>query len=85
MPDSDPITVTVSLRSILGRFRPDPKDRKPFEVELPAGATADDLLTQLAVDPKLNHLIFIDHVRSERSAVLTDGAALDIFPPIAGG
>ena len=85
MPDSDPITVTVRLRSILGRFRPDPKDRTPFAVELSPGATVDDLLTQLEVDPKLAHLVFIDHVRSERSAVLADGAALDIFPPIAGG
>ncbi len=85
MQASDTITVTVSLRSILARFRPKPKDRTPFPVQLDAGATAGDLLDKLKVDPKLTHLIFIDHVRSDRGAVLADGAELDVFPPIAGG
>jgi len=79
------ITVTVSLRSILARFRPDPRDRTPFPVELEAGATVADLLGKLRVHEKLTHLVFVDHVRSDRSAVLADGAAVDIFPPIAGG
>ena len=87
MPDSSDgkITVTVSLRSILAKFRPDPKDRRPFGVDLDAGATVDDLLERLKVDPRLTHLVFVDHVRTPRQAALTDGAAIDIFPPIAGG
>ena len=87
MPDSDHLTiaVTVSLRSILARFRPNPKDRKPFPVELPVGATVGELLAKLKVDPKLTHLIFVDHVRAKSDAALADGAELDIFPPIAGG
>jgi len=87
MPDSDSstISVSVSLRSILARFRPDPKDRKPFAVTLDEGATVGDLLAKLKVDPKLTHLIFVDHVRTSSDAVLADGADIDIFPPIAGG
>ena len=79
------MTVTVSLRSILARFRPNPKDRKPFAVELHTGATVADLLGRLRIDDRLTHLIFVDHVRRKPDAVLEDGVAVDVFPPIAGG
>ena len=86
MPEpSDMMTITVSLRSILARFRPDPKDRKPFAVELHTGATVADLLGRLRIDDRLTHLIFVNHVRRKPDSVLDDGSAVDIFPPIAGG
>jgi molybdopterin converting factor small subunit len=86
MPDSDSgITVRVTLRSILGKFRPNPKDRKPFPVCLDAGSTVADLLGALRVPEKLAKLVFVNHVRSDHSAVLDEGASVDIFPPIAGG
>jgi len=84
--DSDNrITVRVSLRSLLARYRPDPKDRKPFAVQLPAGATVSDLLAALAVPEKVARLVFVDHVRSDGATPLRDGAMVDVFPPIAGG
>jgi len=86
MPDSENgITVAVTLRSILAKFRPDPKDRKPFPVRLGEGGTVADLVEALRVPDQLAKLVFVDHVRSDRSAVLRDGACVDIFPPIAGG
>jgi len=86
MPETNgPMTIAVSLRSILARYRPDPKNRKPFPVELPSGATVADLLAKLRIDEKLTHLVFVDHVRRQRTDPLADGAAVDIFPPIAGG
>ncbi|MFP4056723.1 MAG: MoaD/ThiS family protein [Candidatus Brocadiia bacterium] len=86
MPDSDQaITVEVTLRSILAKFRPDPRSREPFSVRLPQGATVGDLVERLGVDEKLAKLIFVDHVRCDRDAALEDGARVDIFPPVAGG
>ena len=86
MPPSEaPITVAVTLRSILAKFRPDPKSREPFPVELPPGATVGQLVARLRVHEKLARLIFVDHVRSGPDTVLTDGARVDIFPPVAGG
>lgn len=86
MPDSDATTtVTVSLRSILAKFRPNPKDRAPFPVRLRPGATVADLLQALRVSDKLAKLVFVDHVRSDPTAPLRDGATVDIFPPVAGG
>ena len=86
MPDSESkLSVMVSLRSILARYRPNRKDRKPFPVELEVGATVADLLAKLGVSDKLVHLVFVDHVRADHAKVLEDDAAVDIFPPIAGG
>ena len=86
MPTSEgKIAVQVSLRSILRKYRPDPNDRRPFAVELPAGATVADLVASLGVERKLAKLIFVDHVRCDGDTALRNGARLDIFPPRAGG
>ena len=86
MPDSEaPITVSVTLRSILRKFRPNPKDRSAFPVRLEPGSTIANLTDKLGVHEKLAKLVFVDHVRCDRATVLHDGARVDIFPPIAGG
>ncbi len=81
----EPITVKVTLRSILGQYRPDPKDRKPFARDLPAGSTVKDLLAGLGVPEAVAKLVFVNHVRCDPTAVLENGAEVDVFPPIAGG
>ena len=79
MPTSEgKITIQVSLRSILRKYRPDPNDRRPFAVEVTAGATETNLVAALGMDEKLAKLAFVGHVRC-------DGARADMFPPIAGG
>ena len=86
MPDSEKgITVAVTLRSVLAKFRPDIKSRAPFPVQLQEGATVGDLVGKLGVHERLAKLVFVDHVRSGRGAPLKDGARVDIFPPVAGG
>ena len=79
------ITVSVTLRSILAKFRPDPKNRAPFPVQLDAGATVGDLIAKLGAPPEIARLIFVNHVRCDYDAVLPDGASVEVFPPIAGG
>jgi molybdopterin converting factor small subunit len=73
------------LRSILGQYRPDPKDRKPFPRQLPAGSTVRDLLAGLGVPEAVARLVFMNHVRCDPTAEVPDGAEVDVFPPIAGG
>ena len=86
MPDSDaPITVHVTLRSVLAKYRPDPKDRGPFTVQLSARGTVSEMLAALGVPDTVAKLVFVDHVRCEGSDLLRDGATVDVFPPIAGG
>ena len=82
---AEKITVSVTLRSILARFRPRRKDREPFAVELEAGATVADVLAARKIPPKLAHLVFVDRVRCAHDTRLRDEARVDIFPPIAGG
>lgn len=86
MPTSEEmLTVQVSLRSVLRKYRPDPKDRRPFAVEMPRGATVGDLVAALGIDERLARLVFVEHVRCDRDVALREGAHVDIFPPIAGG
>lgn len=82
---ADTMTVTVSLRSILAKYRPNPKDREPFPLELGEGATVGDALAAREVPPKLAHLVFVDKTRADHATTLHDGAELDVYPPIAGG
>ena len=79
------ITVSVVLRSILAKFRPDPKNRAPFPVQLATGATVGDLIAKLGAPPEIARLIFVNHVRCDYDAILPDGASVEVFPPIAGG
>ncbi len=82
---TDTMRVTVSLRSILAKYRPDPKDRKPFSMELDQGATVADVLEARDIPPKLAHLTFVDKTRADHDTALHEGAEVDVYPPIAGG
>jgi sulfur carrier protein ThiS len=86
MAASDPqITVQVMLRSVLAKYRPDPENRKPFAVQLPAGSTVSALLAGLGVPEGVAKLVFVDHVRQDGGSALCDGASVEIYPPVAGG
>ena len=79
------ITVQVKLRSVLGKFRPNPTDRAPFSVEITAGATVGDLIREQGIPERLAKLVVIDLARVDLDAELRDGVLVEVFPPIAGG
>jgi molybdopterin converting factor small subunit len=73
------------------------RDRLPSEtrgrgtLELGAGATLQDLLDRLEIEPRLAQIVLVDgqqapRDRQERLAlVLQNGETISIFPPVAGG
>ncbi len=84
-------TVTVVVRYFAAaRAAAGAEDEK---VQLADGATVADLVAALAADhgPELARVLercsyLLDEVAvRDRSAVLTDGATLDVLPPFAGG
>ena len=79
------VRVRVGLRSLLAKYRPQPDNPDPFEMELDVGTTVGELVERLGLPPKLAKLIFVDHSRVEPDAELPAGAHVEIFPPIAGG
>ena len=82
---SDTITARVSLRSVLGKYRPDPATREPFIVQLAAGSSVTDLLHRCGVPLRRAGMVLMDGSPSQRSAAVNEGALVEVFPPIAGG
>jgi len=85
MPKQDKITVSVALHATLAKYRPDPKNRAPFEVELASGATVGDLVRKCGMSQELSNLVVIGNARSDYDTVLGDGTVVEMFPPFAGG
>lgn len=78
--------IEVRLFANLRRYLPAGGDGTKAAVELPEGAKLADLIDRLGVPPQLAQLVMVDGVHeTDRQRVLHDGAAVSIFPPVAGG
>jgi molybdopterin converting factor small subunit len=79
------ITVQVKLFATLRRLRPGLAIGEAFPVELPDGASVDDLIHQLELPDKEVKLVFVNGIVRDRYRALADGDQLGIFPPVGGG
>ncbi len=77
--------VYVKLYSLLRKHHPGPDRSKPFEVELPEGATVAALAPALNLPAPLVRSVFVNNDAVELDAVLNDGDQVGIFPPVVGG
>ncbi len=81
--------VTVKLFAMLSTYLPPGSDKHEAELEVAEGATPASLIEQLALPPKMTHLVLVNGVYvppSERARFkLSNGDALAIWPPVAGG
>lgn len=61
------------------------------ELDLPDGASLQDLLDQLAIEPRLAQMVLLNGDQTprgeppRRQILLEDGDTIAIFPPLAGG
>jgi molybdopterin converting factor small subunit len=61
------------------------------EFELAAGASLQDLLDRLEIEPRLAQMVLVNgdqmpRAQEQRQAIpLTEGDTIAIFPPVAGG
>ena len=58
---------------------------KPVEVEVETGATIGDLMTQLGIPDDATWNASVDGKLIYAADPLVEGAAILVFPPIAGG
>ena len=77
--------VNVHLHTLLQRPSPNGLIRE-LEVELPAGATLEELLTRegIVVDDE-NFLLVVNNRNVERDQILNDGDEVDLIPAVSGG
>jgi molybdopterin synthase sulfur carrier subunit len=77
--------VRVKLFATLSRHRPSQPAGAPFEVDLPDGATLEDLVGQLNLPQEEVRVIFVNARAQPLSYVLNSADEVGIFPPIGGG
>ena len=77
--------IQVKLFATLRRYAGDTLPGQPIPVELPAGATLQDLVDQLDLPPEETKVVFVNARAQELDWVLQEGDEVGIFPPIGGG
>lgn len=79
------ITVHVKLFATLRQYRPGLGIGEAFSVELPDGATVEDLLQVLGLPEEEVKIIFVNALFRDPDHALANGDELGIFPPVGGG
>lgn len=81
--------ITVKLFALLGAYLPPGSSRHEAVMEVAPGATPASVIERLGLPPKLTHLVLVNGVYvapGERAKLtLSEGDALAIWPPVAGG
>lgn len=57
----------------------------PFEMEIPAGSSLEDLVTCLKIPPGSTRVLFVNGIIQSSDLTLKAGDEVGIFPPIGGG
>jgi molybdopterin converting factor small subunit len=76
--------VTVKLFGPLLERLPSEKRRMPLELEVPDGATVNDVAEMLGLGD-VGAVILINDQEGHRGKRLSDGDVVSFFPPLAGG
>ena len=81
--------IAIRTGGLLGRYLPEGSARNAAELEVPAGASARDVIAQLAMPPEGTYLVIHNGVavpKGARAACrLAEGDELAIMPPLKGG
>ena len=79
------ITVRVKLFATLRRYHPHLKLGQEMPVDLPDGATVEQLIEQLGLPTDEVKLIFVNNKVRKPVTRLADGDGIGLFPPVGGG
>lgn len=77
--------VKVKLYASLRKYAPSGTAGSTFEVELPDGATLEDLMRTLNIPSDEARIAFVNGLIREPDHPLKSGDEVGLFPPIAGG
>ena len=83
------MVIRVKLYALLDKYLPDGSIKNEVNLTVTEGMTPTAVIAKLNMPPEICHLVLINGVYvapSERDNVrLTEGDALAIWPPVAGG
>jgi molybdopterin converting factor small subunit len=75
------LNIDLKLFATLSRYSPEGGNGYPLEIP----ATVDHLICDLGIPDAEVKLVFINGRKAKRSAPLSDGDRVGIFPPVGGG
>ena len=79
------MVVHVRLFATLRRQYPDLGIGESMPVELPDGATIEQLIEHLRLPATEVKIVFVNGITQKREHVLDDGDQVGVFPPAGGG
>ena len=77
--------IEVALYATLSKYLPPGAQNRKAVIEVPDGATVREVLSDLGVPQDLSSILLTNGRQASGEAVLKDGDALSVFPPLAGG
>lgn len=81
--------ITIKLFALLAKYLPDGAVKNQVDMDFTDGMTVQQVIHHLKLPSEHCHLVLVDGVYilpSERETrAMTDGEALAIWPPVAGG
>ena len=77
--------VTVKVFASLKRYLPEDRADHPFDMEIPEGATLEDVVRLIGLPSDEVKVTFVNGRTEELTHALRDGDEIGIFPPIGGG
>ena len=84
-----PMKITLKLFAGLSEFLPAGAVRNAITVDVPKSCSLNDLIDQHQIPRDQVHLVLINGISRQKSeredAILNDGDAVAMWPPVAGG
>jgi hypothetical protein len=77
--------VHVELFANLADYRPPGARAGPVRIELPAGATLEDLLCRLRIPDDVPRLLLVNGRDAAPTVRLAAGDVVNVLPPLVGG
>ena len=75
--------IRVELQAYLSQYSPN--GAEGFDLEVPQGATVDNIVRRLGIPEEMTSVIVINAENGEPETVLNEGDKLTLIPPLAGG
>jgi sulfur carrier protein ThiS len=79
------VEVEVHLFANLAEYQPPGGRTGPVRMELPAGATLQDLLRRLRIPDEIPRLLLVNGRDVEPTVRLSAGDVVSVLPPLVGG
>jgi len=83
------VKITIKLFALLAKYLPQGAVKNQIDIEVSEGLTVQEVIHHLKLPSEHCHLVLVDGVyilpSDRETRAMTEGEALAIWPPVAGG